>query len=165
MLDDLVGVRITFVEWMALAAPISILLMLMAFVYLNRIGRSGVSEIAGAAAIVTERKQALGPWTRGQRNAVIAFGVTVCLWIGPGLLALIIGRRPSAGAVRAGKHAGGGGCPHGRHPALPAAGQPRAAYDHHVEAGGADSTGARSCCSAAACRSVRCRRPPDWRWR
>ena len=92
MLDDLVGVRITFIEWMALAAPIAILLMVIAFVYLNWIGRTGVREIPGATALVAERKQALGPWTPGQRNAVLAFGVTICLWVGPGLLALVIGR-------------------------------------------------------------------------
>ena len=92
MLDDLVGVRISFVEWMALAAPIAILLMVIAFLYLNWIGRTGIREIPGAAAIVAERKQALGPWTPGQRNAVLAFGVTICLWVGPGLLALLVGR-------------------------------------------------------------------------
>ena len=92
MLEDLVGVRISFVEWMALAAPIAVVLMVLAFVYLNWIGRSGVREIAGADAIIAERKQALGPWTPGQRNAVLAFGVTVCLWIGPGLVALAVGR-------------------------------------------------------------------------
>lgn len=92
MLDSLVGVRITFVEWMAVAVPIALLLMVIAFFYLNRVGRTGVREIPGADAIIAERKRALGPWTRGQRNAVLAFCVTVCLWVGPGLLVLVIGR-------------------------------------------------------------------------
>ena len=56
------------------------------------VGRTGVAEIGGAYEIIAERKRALGPWKRGERNAVIAFGVTVCLWIGPGLLPLLLGR-------------------------------------------------------------------------
>ena len=37
----------------------------------------------------------LGPWTRGQRNVLVAFGVTVFLWIAPGF------RRSPGSAVRA----------------------------------------------------------------
>ena len=102
MLDDLLGVRISFLEWMLLAAPVSAAMLAIAFAYLNWIGRSGVREIPGAEAIVAERRAALGAWTPGQRNAVIAFGVTVCLWVGPGLLALLLGRdHPAAQFVLA----------------------------------------------------------------
>jgi len=92
MLDDLLDVQISFVEWMLLAMPATLVLMGITFVYLNWIGRTGVKEIPGADAIIKKRKHALGPWKRGERNAVIAFGVTVCLWVGPGLLALLLGR-------------------------------------------------------------------------
>ena len=92
MLDDLLGVRITFVEWMLLALPVTLVLVVVAFIYLNWVGRTGVSEIPGADAIIAERRRALGPWKPGERNAVIAFGVTVCLWVGPGILALVLGR-------------------------------------------------------------------------
>ena len=91
MLGDLLDVRITFLEWMLIAAPVTIVLMGVVFVYLSWIGQTGVSEIAGADRIIQERKAALGPWKPGERNAVIAFGVTVCLWIGPGLLPLVLG--------------------------------------------------------------------------
>lgn len=39
-------------------------------------------------AYVQRERQALGPWSRGQINALIAFGVAVTLWIIPGVLAL-----------------------------------------------------------------------------
>ena len=91
MLGDLLDVRISFVQWMLFATPVAVVLMGVAFVYLNWIGQTGVSEISGADRVIRERKQALGPWRTGERNAVIAFGVTVCLWIGPGLLPLILG--------------------------------------------------------------------------
>lgn len=92
MLDDLLDVRISFVEWMLLAMPATLVLMGIAFIYLNWIGRTGVKEIPGADAIIEKRKNALGSWKRGELNAVFAFGVTVCLWVGPGLLALFLGR-------------------------------------------------------------------------
>ena len=92
MLGDLLDVRISFVEWMLIAVPIMVVLMAIVFVYLAWAGRTGVAEIQGAARLIAERQRALGPWTRGERNAVIAFGVTVCLWIGPGLLPIVLGR-------------------------------------------------------------------------
>lgn len=102
MLDDLLGVRISFLEWMLLAVPVSVTMLAIAFAYLNWIGRTGVRKIPGAEEIVAERRAALGPWTPGQRNAVIAFGVTICLWVGPGLLALVLGRdHPTAQFVLA----------------------------------------------------------------
>ena len=92
MLDDLLGLRLSFVDWMLLAVPVSLLLMGIVFVYLNWVGRTGIREIPGADDIVRERKEALGPWKPGERNAVLAFGVTVVLWVAPGLLALLLGR-------------------------------------------------------------------------
>ena len=92
MLDDQLGVRIGFVEWMLMAVPVVLVLMGIVFVYLNWIGRTGVKEIPGAERIIAERKRALGPWKRGEFNAVLAFGVTVFLWVGPGMLPLLLGR-------------------------------------------------------------------------
>jgi len=92
MLDDLLGIRIGFVEWMFMAVPVMLVLMGIVFVYLNWIGRTGVKEIPGAQQIIAERQRALGPWRRGELNAVIAFGVTVFLWVGPGMLPLLLGR-------------------------------------------------------------------------
>ncbi len=92
LLNDLLGVRIGFVEWMLLAVPVTVVLMVIVFIYLTQISGSRVQVIEGADEIITERKQALGPWKVGERNAVIAFGVTVVLWVGPGLLPLLLGR-------------------------------------------------------------------------
>jgi sodium-dependent dicarboxylate transporter 2/3/5 len=92
MLSDLADVRITFVEWMLIGVPLTLVLMGIVFVYLAWVGRTGVAEIPGAYEIIAERTRALGPWKRGEKNALLAFGVTVCLWIGPGLLPLFLGR-------------------------------------------------------------------------
>ena len=92
MLRDLLDIRISFVEWMFLAVPVSLILIGIAFVYLNWIGKTAVKEIPGASDVIAERKKSLGRLKKGERNALIAFGVTVFLWVGPGLLPLFLGR-------------------------------------------------------------------------
>ena len=91
MLAALAGVQLTFVQWMFVAVPLSLLLLLIVSLFLVYMGGARVREIPGADRVVQERRQRLGPWRRGEVNAVIAFGVTVALWIGPGLLPLVLG--------------------------------------------------------------------------
>ena len=92
MIESLVGVRISFVEWMLFAVPITIVLVAVLFVYLNWVGGVKIKEIPGADRIIQERRRALGPWRRGEINAIAAFGVTIVLWVGPGLLPLVLGQ-------------------------------------------------------------------------
>ena len=92
MISEQLDLRITFVQWMAFSVPIVLVLMAIVFAYLSWVGNAGVDEIPGIDGIIAERKAALGPWRRGEINALIAFGVTVVLWVGPGLLALMLGR-------------------------------------------------------------------------
>ena len=92
MISDQLDMRITFVQWMLFSVPIVLVLLAIVLTYLSWAGNAGVKEIPGVDRIIAERKAALGPWRRGEINAVIAFGVTVVLWIGPGLLALVLGR-------------------------------------------------------------------------
>ena len=91
MIDDQLDVRITFVQWMLFSLPIVLVLLTVVFVYLAWVGQTGLREIPGTDRIIAERKRALGPWRRGEINAVIAFTATICLWVGPGLLALVLG--------------------------------------------------------------------------
>ena len=90
-LDDQLDVRITFVQWMLFSVPVVLVLLVFVFIYLTWVGRTGVNEIPGAEEIIAERKAELGPWKRGEINSLIAFGTTVFLWVGPGLLALALG--------------------------------------------------------------------------
>jgi sodium-dependent dicarboxylate transporter 2/3/5 len=91
MIDSLAGVRISFVEWMLFAVPITVVLLIALFVYMNWAGGVKVKEIPGAEQIILERRRALGPWRRGEINAVAAFGVTIVLWVVPGMLPLVLG--------------------------------------------------------------------------
>ena len=91
------GVDIGFFTWMALAVPMLVLMGGVLFVLLyslhpaSRDGREAAFAGGGDdmhAHIDRERRQ-LGPWARGQTNTLLAFGVTVVLWVLPGVLAVM----------------------------------------------------------------------------
>ena len=141
MLDDILGVRISFVEWMLLAVPVSLVLMGIVFVYLNWVGHTGVKEIPGADVIISERKRALGPWKPGERNAVNRLwrnGVSVG---GPGCARADPRSRPRhrADGVRERSRVGRGA--DGRRPFVLPSDQRRTAVDDHVASGGPDRLG------------------------
>ncbi|MBA3713610.1 MAG: DASS family sodium-coupled anion symporter [Pyrinomonadaceae bacterium] len=90
---QLLGVEISFFKWTLIGAPIVIILFLYLFFYLNTLCRAGVREIAGSSEMLRSEKERLGAWTRGQRSTLIAFLVTVALWVVPGIIALAFGDR------------------------------------------------------------------------
>ena len=92
LLENMAGSRISFVQWMLFAVPITLVLMAIVFVYLNWVSGVRTREIPGAEQIIEARRRALGPWRRGEINAVAAFGLTIFLWVVPGLLPLILGQ-------------------------------------------------------------------------
>lgn len=90
---ELVHVEIPFFRWMMIGVPVVVVLYLFLFFYLNALCPAGVKELLGSREMVASRRAALGPWTRAQRSTALAFGITVALWVIPGLLALVGGDR------------------------------------------------------------------------
>ncbi|MPZ17329.1 MAG: DASS family sodium-coupled anion symporter [Luteitalea sp.] len=88
MLDRLGGVTITFFGWMVLAVPIG-LGVAGALFLITGYRLAGGGELRPAATSFLDEQRPAGPWTTGQRNAAIAFGVAVILWVTPGLIALV----------------------------------------------------------------------------
>ena len=87
-----VGVEVSFFAWMALGVPVVTLLLAWAVFVLWRAGVPAGSRFAGVARVVAAERRALGAWTRGQVNTVVAFGLTVTLWVLPGIVALVGGQ-------------------------------------------------------------------------
>jgi sodium-dependent dicarboxylate transporter 2/3/5 len=88
MLERFTGIDITFFQWMMLGVPAMIAMFAFMAVYFHMIGARGVRLTKESTQLVHEELRKLGPVSRGQRNVLIAFGITVVLWIIPGLLAL-----------------------------------------------------------------------------
>lgn len=87
----LVGVEIPFFKWMLIGVPTVIILYLFLFFYLNYLSPAGVDRIPGSTEMIRRERAALGPWTRGQRSTIIAFGTAVVLWISAGMVAIVAG--------------------------------------------------------------------------
>lgn len=88
---QLLGIEFSFFKWSMIGAPVVICLFLYLAFYLNVLCRAGVREIAGSSEMLQREKARLGQWTRGQKSTLIAFMVTVALWVVPGLIALVAG--------------------------------------------------------------------------
>jgi sodium-dependent dicarboxylate transporter 2/3/5 len=88
LLERIVGVRVSFFEWMSIAVPIVVVLFGFLACYFWAISLRGLGASGGGAVIVRDELRKMGPVSRGQRNVIAAFTVTVALWIAPGFLAM-----------------------------------------------------------------------------
>lgn len=90
-----VGVEIPFFTWMQLGLPVALILWLYMVWRFRGLGRGLETALANLRVQLQAERKALGAWTPGQRNTVIAFAITVALWVTPGLVALILGTNHS----------------------------------------------------------------------
>jgi sodium-dependent dicarboxylate transporter 2/3/5 len=88
MIERVTGHHIGFFPWMLVGVPLVALLFgFLSFSLGWRCGR-GLQVGEGSARVVKEELRKLGSPSIGQRNVLLAFGVTVLLWTTPGLLAI-----------------------------------------------------------------------------
>ncbi len=88
MLEKIVGVKVSFFAWMAIGVPIVVLLFGYLVLQFYWTSSRRLQVTGDSTAMVHEELARIGPMTAAQRNVLIAFGVTVVLWVTPGLLAL-----------------------------------------------------------------------------
>ena len=83
MLEKIVGQRISFFSWMAIGVPIVAMLFayLVTQFYFSSVRGFAMAE--GSIDLVHHELERLGKPTAGQRNVLIAFAVTILLWIAP----------------------------------------------------------------------------------
>jgi sodium-dependent dicarboxylate transporter 2/3/5 len=91
MIEKQTGVRIPFFQWMALTVPCLVALFALVFLMLYFLHKPGADQRAGSQEYVKSELARLGPWSRGQKNTLAVFLITVTLWVIPGFLALIWG--------------------------------------------------------------------------
>jgi sodium-dependent dicarboxylate transporter 2/3/5 len=91
LIEEATGERIGFLDWMLMAAPICALMFVALTAVLLLINRPEIRRIEGVSEYVQLERAQLGKFSQAERNTLIAFGVTVTLWIFPGVIALIAG--------------------------------------------------------------------------
>jgi sodium-dependent dicarboxylate transporter 2/3/5 len=85
------GVEIPFFRWMLIGVPVVGVLFLFLYLYLRAVAPAGVAELPAGADLIRRERERLGPWTPGQRSVAMAFGITVALWVTPGIVAVLAG--------------------------------------------------------------------------
>jgi sodium-dependent dicarboxylate transporter 2/3/5 len=91
MIQRFLGVRITFVEWMLIAIPPALVMLVIGMLYLRFVSQSARGEVLPRWKTLRPSSRKVEGWTAAERNVVIAFVFTVTLWIVPGLLQLFLG--------------------------------------------------------------------------
>jgi sodium-dependent dicarboxylate transporter 2/3/5 len=89
MLERLIGIDISFVQWMAIGVPATVIMFAVISAQFYFVGARGVVIGAGSTQMVRDELSKLGPLSRGQRNVLLAFASTVVLWVTPGLIAVL----------------------------------------------------------------------------
>jgi solute carrier family 13 (sodium-dependent dicarboxylate transporter), member 2/3/5 len=88
MLQKLAGVNVTFFQWMLIGVPVMVLMFGMVGLQFYFAGARHVRVDAGSTQMVRDELDKLGRVSRGQRNVLTAFGITVLLWVAPGIFAV-----------------------------------------------------------------------------
>ena len=89
MLEKMAGVSISFFQWMALGVPIVVLMTAFMLTQFYFTTVRGVPMSEGGTALVRQELTRLGRLQTSERNVLIAFGMTVLLWIAPGVFAIV----------------------------------------------------------------------------
>jgi sodium-dependent dicarboxylate transporter 2/3/5 len=85
------GVDIAFFRWMLIGVPVVVVLFLFLYAFLRAVAPAGVRELPAGAELIRRERERLGPWTAGQRSVALAFGMTIALWVAPGVVAVVAG--------------------------------------------------------------------------
>jgi sodium-dependent dicarboxylate transporter 2/3/5 len=88
-LQNEAGLRITFFQWMLIGVPAAILMFGVVAVQFYFAGARQAIVDASSTQLVREELEKLGPVSRGQRNVLMAFAITVVLWVAPGIFAIV----------------------------------------------------------------------------
>ena len=95
MLERLIDYRVTFFQWMVIGFVIMIpMYFVMYFLMRGRLPADRIDHGKGKDIFNGEIGSQRG-FSQGQRNVLVAFSVTVFLWIFPGLISLLWGREAS----------------------------------------------------------------------
>ena len=92
MLEKLAAYRITFFQWMVTSFLVLIPMFFVLFYLMKFSIRSEKNSNEEVKALPSEGKKVQQGMTRAQKNVLVAFSVTVFLWVFPGFISLVWGR-------------------------------------------------------------------------
>jgi len=96
LIEQQTGEAISFAAWVGMAVPMCALMFVALAVILLLLNKPEIKTLTGVEEYVTRERAELGRIDTAGRNTLIAFSVTVALWITPGIVALVAGTESSA---------------------------------------------------------------------
>ncbi len=91
LISSSTDVRIGFLDWSFFAMPITVTMLLVAWLVLRFMFGKGAPEAQGARKFALEETARLGRLRRGETYTMAAFFFAVFLWVLPGVLLLLLG--------------------------------------------------------------------------
>jgi anion transporter len=91
MIEKFAHVKISFFQWMQFAVPMLIVMYFVLFILLYFLNKPEAGKLEHSGDLVEKQIKKLGKIKRGEINSLVAFGITVVLWVAPGFLAIIYG--------------------------------------------------------------------------
>lgn len=94
--EQATGRTITFLDWALMAAPVVGVMFVVMSLVLLLLNRPEIKRLTGVESYVAAERARLGGLSRAEKNTLLAFGLTVALWILPSIVALIAGEDSAA---------------------------------------------------------------------
>ncbi|RBP67059.1 sodium-dependent dicarboxylate transporter 2/3/5 [Brevibacterium sanguinis] len=91
LIEEATGEKISFGQWMVMAAPICAAMFVVLAIVMLMLNKPEIRKIEGVEEFVRKELAELGPMSRAEKNTLVAFGVTVLLWLLPAFAALFGG--------------------------------------------------------------------------
>ncbi|RPI54559.1 MAG: anion transporter, partial [Acidobacteria bacterium] len=91
LLRTTAGINLTFTDWMIVGVPVMAATMVALALWFLIPRARNIHLGPEAVRTVAEELRKLGVMRRGERNVVMAFSVTVALWVLPGVFSLALG--------------------------------------------------------------------------
>ncbi len=91
LIEEATGERISFSDWMIVAFPICLVMFVALAIVLLLLNKPEIKEISGVETYVADERRKMGKFSAAERNTLIAFVVTVSLWIMPGIVGIVSG--------------------------------------------------------------------------
>jgi sodium-dependent dicarboxylate transporter 2/3/5 len=89
MIRDLTDRRVTFFDWIAVAMPLTVAMLVLCWLLLIYLYRDAPRPAGDLRTYIAEERGRLGPWTRAQVNVLVVFLLAALLWMLPGVAAMV----------------------------------------------------------------------------
>lgn len=93
LIENLIHIKISFLTWMLMGLPITFIMFFVLFGIIFWIYRPQKQRVDNLMDYVRTKKKSLGKLSKGEFYVIICFGLTVTMWLLPGILGLAVDKK------------------------------------------------------------------------